>query len=121
MSFNLPSCMVCRDTGTVQKFIPGNFRPGHFHEAYVDTGEPCPRCNGVEFDTEYQDLPKCPSCGHEDRDYFETLELDRDEGEASCPACGDRYEYEIHRDICFTTRKKSDHDQKGKRPRAQRA
>ena len=58
---------------------------------------------GVGMDTEYTDNIKCPFCGYEDMDSWESNDCD---GTAvNCGECGGEFELTVHVEVTYTTNK----------------
>lgn len=60
-----------------------------------------------EFETEWTNLPTCPHCGEQDRDWWDGrgLENDGDQKYVECGACGKEHRITIHVTVEFTTEK----------------
>ena len=62
------------------------------------------------IDTEYQDFPRCPHCGHDHMDvcdwFNDTFDRDGHTTEAECDRCGKQFEVELHLSYNFTSQKK---------------
>ena len=63
------------------------------------------------IDTEYQDYPRCPHCGHDHVDvcdwFSELFGEDGDRTEADCERCGKAFDTELHVSYNYTSRKRA--------------